>query len=138
MKIVDRLARLGVKRMLLAIHDASFPVEPDEDLGRGCPASRATARLYAYARALGFTGIQLGPQGQTPRSNPSPYDGTIFSRHLGNVAASSYRAGGAFDGLVRAETIDRALVTYGPAEHVHAFDASHALLAGPGHTRSMI
>src|SRR4051812_22865026 len=68
--------------MLLAIHDASFPADPDEDTGRGGPATRAAARLLAYARSLGFTGIQLGPQGQTARDNPSPYDGTIFSRRI--------------------------------------------------------
>src|SRR5262245_17302955 len=79
------LARLGVRRMLLAIHDASFPSDIDEDTGRGSPATRAAVRLFEFARALGFTGIQLGPQGQTSRDNPSPYDATMFSRHAGNL-----------------------------------------------------
>src|SRR5215468_11643909 len=90
------LARLGVRRMLLAIHDASFPSNADEDTGRGSPATRAAARLFAYARSLGFTGIQLGPQGQTTRDNPSPYDSTIFSRNLGNLALDALRPDGAF------------------------------------------
>ena len=82
--------------MLLAIHDVSFPSDPDEDLGRGSPVSRASERLFGFARTLGFTGIQLGPQGQTSRGNPSPYDGTIFSRNIANVRVDSFRAGGAY------------------------------------------
>jgi 4-alpha-glucanotransferase len=124
------LARLGVRRMLLAIHDASFPSDADEDTGRGSPATRAAVRLYGYARTLGFTGIQLGPQGQTSRDNPSPYDATIFSRHLGNISLGSLRAGGAFEGLVDEATIARAVLREpgGPAQHRHAHDAHHALV----------
>jgi len=115
--------------MLLAIHDASFPADPDEDLGRGSPATRAAARLYDYVRGLGFTGIQLGPQGQTARANPSPYDSTIFSRHLGNLSTHSFRVGGAFEGLVGPELVEQWLVdAAGPAHHRHAYDASHAIV----------
>jgi 4-alpha-glucanotransferase len=129
-KIRDGLTQLGVKRLLLAIHDTSFPSDLDENIGRGSPATKAATRLFAYARRLGFTGIQLGPQGQTSRSNPSPYDGTIFSRHIGNIGIASLRKGGAFEGLVDEPIIDHCLVTGGgPARHVHAFDASHALVA---------
>lgn len=123
MTLTDRLARLGVRRMLLAIHDVSFPSDPDEDIGRGSPATRAATRLFTYARELGFTGIQLGPQGQTARANPSPYDSTIFSRHIGNIHVDSYA------GLVERADIERWLVAGGPARHHHAYDASHALLA---------
>jgi len=130
------LSRLGVRRMLLAIHDASFPSDPDEDTGRGSPSTRAAARLFAYARGLGFTGIQLGPQGQTSRDNPSPYDATIFSRHLGNVALGSLRAGGAFEGLVDEATVAGAVLRDpagagapgGRVQHRHAHDARHALI----------
>jgi 4-alpha-glucanotransferase len=124
------LARLGVRRLLLAIHDASFPSDPDEDTGRGSPATRAAARLFGYIHALGFTGIQLGPQGQTSRSNPSPYDGTIFSRHVGNIAPGSLRRGGAFEGLVDDAAVARAILREpgGPARHQHAHDAHHALI----------
>jgi len=114
----DGLARLGVKRLLLAIHDTSFPSDPDEDIGRGSSATRAAARLFAYAKGLGFTGIQLGPQGQTSRANPSPYDGTIFSRHLGNISVHSLDV-----------PCERWLVPGGPARHRHAHDAMHALVA---------
>jgi 4-alpha-glucanotransferase len=122
------LAELGVKRFLLAIHDVSFPSDPDEDIGRGAPTTNAAARLFAYARALGFTGVQLGPQGQTSRDNPSPYDSTIFSRHVATIAVSSFRAGGQYAGLVDAQTLD-ALLAPGPTNHRHAYDASHALVA---------
>jgi 4-alpha-glucanotransferase len=124
------LARLGVRRMLLAIHDASFPSDADEDTGRGSPATRAAARLFGHARALGFTGLQLGPQGQTSRDNPSPYDATIFSRHLGNLALGSLRPGGAFEGLVDEAALAGAVLREpgGPAQHRRAHDAQHALL----------
>ncbi len=124
------LAKLGVRRLLLAIHDASFPSDPGEDVGRGSPATSAAGRLFGYARSLGFTGIQLGPQGQTSRDNASPYDGTIFSRHLGNIAIGSFRSGGAFAGLVGERVIAGAvLATHGgPAQHRRAYDAMHALV----------
>ena len=121
------LAELGVKRFLLAIHDVSFPSDPDEDLGRGAPTTNAAARLFAYARSLGFTGVQLGPQGQTSRDNPSPYDSTIFSRHLATIAVSSFRVGGQYAGLVDEAVLD-ALVTSGPTNHRHAHDASARLV----------
>lgn len=117
------LEQLGVRRLLLEIHDASFPADPDEDLGRGSPATKAGARLMAYARQLGFTGVQLGPQGQTARDNPSPYDATIFSRNLATIGVEAYRS------LVDDETITGALVAKAAVDHVHAFDASHALVA---------
>jgi 4-alpha-glucanotransferase len=128
--IAAGLARLGVRRMLLAIHDASFPSDADEDTGRGSPATRAAGRLGGYARSLGFTGLQLGPQGQTSRDNPSPYDGTLFSRHLGNLAVGSLRPGGPFEGLVDEATLERALLREpaGPVQHRRAHDAHHALI----------
>ncbi|HEY0190861.1 MAG TPA: 4-alpha-glucanotransferase [Kofleriaceae bacterium] len=124
------LAQLGVRRMLLAIHDVSFPADADEDTGRGSPSTRAAARLFGYARALGFTGLQLGPQGQTSRDNPSPYDGTIFSRHVGNLALGSLRPGGAFEGLVSEADVALAVLPEpgGPAQHQRAYDVHHALI----------
>jgi 4-alpha-glucanotransferase len=122
----EKLSRLGVRRMLLAIHDISFPSDPDEDTGRGSPATRAAARLFGYAESLGFTGIQLGPQGQTSRSNPSPYDGTIFSRHLGNIGIDAWRE----TGLIREADLASAVlpVAGGPAQHERAYDVHHALV----------
>ena len=128
--IADGLARLGVRRMLLAIHDASFPSDPDEDTGRGSPATRAAARLMAYAHGLGFTGLQFGPQGQTSRDNPSPYDGTLFSRHLGTLALDALRPGGAFAGLVGGAELARAVVPDpgAAARHQRAYDTAEQLL----------
>ncbi len=114
------LQRLGVKRLLLAIQDVSFPSDRDEDVGRGSSATRAAGRLFAYAGRLGFTGIQLGPQGQTTRGNPSPYDGTIFSRHTGNIGLDVL--------ALPRELVAPWLVTTEHAQHAHAFDVIHALL----------
>jgi len=124
------LAELGVHRLLLAIHDVSFPSDADEDTGRGSPSTRASQRLLAFARELGFTGIQLGPQGQTSRDNPSPYDGTIFSRHIGSIALRSLRPGGPFAGLVSDATLATAVLDTagGPAQHRRAHDVAHAIV----------
>ncbi len=83
--IAAALEALEVRNLVLSIHDASFPSEPDEDMGRGSPYSRGAARFLTFARSLGFTGVQLGPQGQTSESNASPYDSTLFSRNVLNV-----------------------------------------------------
>jgi 4-alpha-glucanotransferase len=82
----EALKALEVRKLVLGIHDPAFPGLPGEDLGRGSPYSRGAERLFGLAVALGFTGIQLGPQGQTSLVNPSPYDGTIFSRNVLSIA----------------------------------------------------
>lgn len=118
------LGELGIRRLLLAIHGPSFPADPDEDLGRGAPGTRAAARLFALARDLGFTGIQLGPEGQTSRVNASPYDATIFSRDLGTITL------GTFEGLVSREAIDAAIARDAPPrlDHRRAYDVTHRLV----------
>jgi 4-alpha-glucanotransferase len=80
------LEALEVHNLVLSIHDPSYPSDPDEDTGRGSPYTRGATRFLAFVRELGFTGIQFGPQGQTTEYNPSPYDGTLFSRNVLNVA----------------------------------------------------
>ena len=80
--IAVALQLLGKTDLLLAVHDASFPGVPGEDSGRGTPYGAGGLALAGFARALGFTGLQLGPQGQTSPVNPSPYDGTLFSRNV--------------------------------------------------------
>lgn len=67
--------------MLLGIHDPAFPSRPGEDVGRGSPCSEGAWDFLCFIRALGFDGVQLGPQGMTAPDNPSPYDGTLFSRN---------------------------------------------------------
>lgn len=84
--VTQALEALDVRNLVLSIHDPSFPSEPGEDVGRGSPYSAGAARFLAFARELGFTGLQLGPQGQTTDYNASPYDGTLFSRGVLNVA----------------------------------------------------
>jgi 4-alpha-glucanotransferase len=73
---------LGIDQLVLAIHDASFPASSGEDVGRGSPYSRGANDLFRFARELGFTGVQLGPQGETSAINRSPYDGTIFAKSV--------------------------------------------------------
>src|SRR5512134_2357721 len=76
----DALAALGIRRLLLGVHDAAFPARPEEDVGIGTPHADGARELVALASDLGFDGLQLGPQGATSSSNPSPYDATLFSR----------------------------------------------------------
>lgn len=80
--ITEALGLLDKTDLLLAVHDASFPACAGEDTGRGTPYGAGGHALALFARMLGFTGLQLGPQGQTTPGNPSPYDGTLFSRSI--------------------------------------------------------
>lgn len=80
------LRALGIERLVLAIHDVSFPSAHGEDLGRGSPYSRGGRAFLDFAGALGFDGILLGPQGQTSLGNPSPYDGSVFSKSILSIA----------------------------------------------------
>jgi 4-alpha-glucanotransferase len=79
--IVEALQVLGIRRLLLGIHDPAFPEAAGEDVGRGSPYGTGSRRLLRFARSLGFTGIQFGPQGLTSPINASPYDSTLFSRN---------------------------------------------------------
>src|SRR5258708_15115051 len=83
--IAAALRELGVARLVLGIHDASFPAG-DDDIGRGAPGSAAGSELLGLARQLGFTGVQLGPEGRTSPGNASPYDSTLFSRDPLSIA----------------------------------------------------
>jgi 4-alpha-glucanotransferase len=80
--ITEAMRLLDTSDLLLAVHDASFPGVMGEDTGRGSPYGPGGQALARFARTLGFTGLQLGPQGQTSPVNPSPYDGTLFSRNI--------------------------------------------------------
>jgi 4-alpha-glucanotransferase len=84
-EMAEAKRRLGIDRLVLQIHDASFPSDSEEDLGRGSPYSHGAARFFAWAADLGFDAIQFGPRGMTSRGNPSPYDATIFSRNPLNL-----------------------------------------------------
>jgi 4-alpha-glucanotransferase len=124
------LAELGVVRLVLAIHGASFPVDPDEDPGAGSPGSRAGARLLELAHRLGFTAIQLGPSGETSRDNPSPYDGTVFSRAHASIPIQAFAAGGELAGLADVAELARHVGDGGArGDHRRAHDVTHALVA---------
>ncbi|HET6281084.1 MAG TPA: 4-alpha-glucanotransferase [Polyangia bacterium] len=84
--IREGLAVLGIARLVLAIHDQSFPSSPNEDIGRGSPYGLGARRLLRLAQSLGFDGLQLGPQGATSLDNPSPYDGALFTRSPLSIA----------------------------------------------------
>ncbi|MBX5483161.1 MAG: 4-alpha-glucanotransferase [Myxococcaceae bacterium] len=127
--IRDGLRLLGKKRLVLGIHDASFPGRDDEDLGRGSPYSRGAEDFFAFAAGLGFDGVQLGPQGITHRGSPSPYEGTLFSRSPLSLPPSRLLE----RGLVRHETLDalRAARPEGALERMpyhFVFDATKRLV----------
>jgi 4-alpha-glucanotransferase len=79
--VKEALEVLGIRNFLLGLHDPAFPSLPEEDIGRGSPYSHGAGQFLRFVRDLGFDGIQLGPQGITTPVNPSPYDGTLFSRN---------------------------------------------------------
>jgi len=83
---IAALRALGIERLVLAIHDVSFPSRSGEDVGRGSPYSSGGQDFLAFVRELGFDGVQLGPQGQTSPGNSSPYDGSVFSKNVLSIA----------------------------------------------------
>lgn len=91
------LRACGVDKLFLEIHDASFPTNIDEDMGRGTPYADGALQFIAQLARLGFNGLQLGPQGLTSADNPSPYDGTIFSRNPLSLALAPLRREGLLD-----------------------------------------
>jgi len=103
--VAAALAALGVERLLLGIHDPAFPSLADEETGRGTPYSDGAHGFLRYVRGLGFTGIQLGPQGIVAVDNPSPYDGTVFSRSRFSIALLPLVRGDGGEPLVSAATL---------------------------------
>ncbi|MDI1450243.1 4-alpha-glucanotransferase [Polyangium sp. 6x1] len=121
----EALRLLGVDRLALAIHDPSFPADPDEDIGRGSPYTRAAARFFRFARDLGFSAILLGPQGELSADNASPYDGACFSRATVSIALAPLARDPAWGGLLRSGTLaslleDRPRAPAGRAHHRYA------------------
>ena len=99
---------LGIDDLILAVHDASFPGDLREDTGRGTPYSKAARRLCAFADGLGFTGLQLGPQGVTTHVNRSPYDATVFSRNPLSISLPSLHEDAAWEGLLDRDALEAA------------------------------
>lgn len=96
--IAATLSTLGIERLVLSIHQASFPAG-EGDLGIGTPYSPESRRFLAFSASLGFNGIALGPGGVTSRSNPSPYDASLFSLNPAFVSSRDLVQ----QGLVEAE-----------------------------------
>ena len=127
------LHRLGKRRLVLAIHDGSFPSLAEEDLGRGSPYTAGGLGLAQLAHELGFDALQLGPQGQTSRDDPSPYDGTFFSRNVLSIDLFALRREAAWSGLIPPGTLEAAVVSNPAAggwrtAYRHAFDTISAAL----------
>ena len=49
-----RKNKLGIRRLVLQIHDASFPSCADEEVGRGSPYSAGARDFLSFAQSLGF------------------------------------------------------------------------------------
>ncbi|HVT09656.1 MAG TPA: 4-alpha-glucanotransferase [Polyangia bacterium] len=129
------MAALGIQRLVLAIHDQSFPSEPDEDLGRGSPYGRGGRRLLAFIRELGFNGVQLGPQGDTTLVNPSPYDGAQWTRSPSSIALGTLLDGDdgewrrLADGLLAPAVETRPAGPPDRVQYAHAWHATRTILA---------
>lgn len=124
------LEALGVRRLLLGVHDAAFPVAASEDIGRGSPHADGAGELLELAAELGFDGLQLGPSGATSPSNPSPYDGTLFSRDPLSVALAPLTRP-ELGCLLGRETLEAAVAGRPRGDRVaydHAFAASRRAL----------
>lgn len=127
------LAALGVDRFVLAIHDVSFPSRADEDVGRGSPYSAGADDFFHFVQELGFDGVQFGPQGETSPGNPSPYDGSVFSKSLQSLALAELtteRWGALLAAQDLREVVEdaRARIVAGRADHAHAFQVQHAMV----------
>ena len=132
----DALDALGVDQLALIAFDASLPQASEWDVGTGSPYSAAAWEFFRFARNLGFNAIQFGPQGAVSRSNPSPYDGTAFSRNtlaiaLDDLAAPASDGGwGALAGdEVEQSLRSRPSTAEHRVAHTFAFDTMSELLA---------
>lgn len=125
--VAEALAALGVRQLVLSVFDMSYPARADEDVGRGSPYTRGAADFLAWARGLGFTGALFGPLGMTSRDNPSPYDGTLFSRSTLNLALGALLDEGWLgEDEVAAWVAARPAGAQAHVAYAHAWDVLHA------------
>lgn len=127
--IFPALRLLGVDHLVLSLQDVSFPATPDKDLGRGSPYSLAAMGFLEVVRDLGFTGLQLGPQGLQEEGSASPYEATAFSRNPLNLEPVALCE----QGLLAMGELEAVLAARPPgtahhADHRFAFRAAHRLL----------
>jgi 4-alpha-glucanotransferase len=127
------LRALGIERLTLAIHDASFPSTSDEDIGRGSPYGQGARKLLHFATAIGFDSLQLGPQGDVSESNPSPYDGALFSKNPQSIALATLIEDPLWAplaaGLLAPVVDDRPLGPSARGQHASAWRAARRVLA---------
>src|SRR5262245_14939880 len=112
--VTEALRVLDVRNLTLSIHDASFPSDADEDIGRGSPCSRGARRFLEFIRRVGFTGIQLGPDGQTPPDDPSPYRGAAFPRNMLSIALAPLAEDAEWGGLLPSVALEQAVAERPP------------------------
>lgn len=129
---------LGIEHLVLAIHDVSFPSRDDEETGRGSPYGRGAADLLAWAQDQGFDALQLGPQGETSASNPSPYDGAAFARTILSTSLWHLVHAPEWEGVLEERELE-AIVEGAPrdrrrADHRYAF-ARYREAIGAAHAR---
>lgn len=130
------LKLLGVDHLVLAIHDQSFPSDPEEEVGRGSPYTAGGRRFTQFISELGFNGIQLGPQGKTSLSNPSPYDSTLFSKNDLSISLSALANDPDWEHLINEDDLKAAVAncpsqceSRDRAAYTHAWHAQHEALA---------
>lgn len=109
--------KLSIKRLVLQIHDPAFPSKDDEDTGRGSPYSEGAADFIRFAQQLGFNGLQFGPQGQTARSAPCPYDGRLFPHDFRSVALKTLVEDSYWRGILSQDTLDHVVQGRPPGTH---------------------
>src|SRR5262245_7427074 len=118
--VADALRLLDVQNLNLTVHDAGFPSDADEDIGRGAPGSRGGLRFLAFVRGLGFTGIQLGPDGQPPPNDPSPYRGAAFPRNVLSIPLAALACDPAWGGMLPEAALEDAVKTRPEGSREHA------------------
>ncbi len=136
--IRDALRALGNERLVLAIHDVSFPSAEGEDTGHGSPYGRLAADFFAWTAELGFDGVQLGPQGQTTPANASPYDGSVFSKNALVLPLAALVERGLMTRERAAELASGTPRGAHRAHREHAFRVMRAVLDAAGENASLV
>jgi 4-alpha-glucanotransferase len=131
--VTDALRLLDTRNLNLTVHDPSFPCDADEDIGRGAPGSRGGLRFLAFVRELGFTGLQLGPDGQPPPDDPSPYRGTAFPRNVLSIPLAALARDPEWGGMLPEAALEDVVKTRPEGSLEHAANAHAARV----HTRAL-